>query len=668
MPFGGIGFDEYGEPIKSGGGGIVPVSGGGGVGGGGGGGFAQAPTIDTLAALQAIGQQSYGAIPITVKKRGMPRIPGVTPGKPTKNDTVPAMLTPGEIVMNPGVTANPQLAQLLLAINQRGARNMRSGLGPVGMEFGGTIPGYAYGGEVAGYGLGGSVGKFFKNAGSWLKHNVTLKNYGKYVAANQLMAATILGAPYIAAGVGSAGGALGGALGFGGGSAGAGAAGAAGATAGGTAAGTAAGTAGGTAAGTAGQSTLAKLGSSLAASQMSQGGGGGRQSAPPPSFQPTPFNYQGVPQQPIGSGYAEGGMVPGQEDSMEEQGQHMMPDGTMMPGAMHGGGGEMPEAEGEMQMQGNEGHENPYPSSAVRILQLLLELDEAEQAEYGGGMGMEGHAFGGFAGLLGRLKGGADRFNKFQNSRFGRALMPALAERMGRAGGSGGALAALMAYNQQRTLPGHPSMTPTGTMPTPPVQNMSPMQPQTMTPEAPAYAFGGVVPGYAYGGEVPGFGFGGWLKARFKAPSKPKIDPYGMELQQVGDISAARKAGYFDPRGNQALIRSQEEAARGTADALVRRQMSQANLGGLDPAQRAVAKQQALLQTGRGVQDIMAQTRANAMGAQDQFFKQMYGGAASSAMQARTQNDLAKAEAQRQGGLGGAIGQVAGAYMGAGKK
>ena len=656
MPFGGIGFDEYGEPIKYGGAPILPNPGGG-SGGGGGGGSVVGFGVPEAAVLQGLASPTLSGIPITVKRRGMPKVPGVTPGRPTKNDTVPAMLTPGEIVMNPGVTANPQLAQLLLAINQRGARNMQTGLGPVGMEFGGKIPGYAYGGEVPGFGFGGwlkgignGISKAGSKAGSWLKHNVTLKNYGKYVGANAAIAGGILAAPYLAAGAGAVGSGIGGALGIGGGSAagaaGTGAAGAAGSTAAGAAGTGAAGAAGSTAAGTAGQSTLAKLGTSLLASQAAQGGGGGQQAAPT-QFTPTHFQYQGVQQQPIGQGYAEGGMVPGQETGMEGQGEHMMPDGTMMPGQMHDQMGEMPESpESEMQMQGGEGHENPYPSSAVRILQLLLELDEAEQSEYGPG-GMEGHAFGGLAGFL---KGGANRLSRFQNSRFGRAMMPALTQRLGQAGGAGGALAGFMKVNQARNIPQQTSISPmVGQFTPPPVPNAEPTMPAT---------------GYAYGGEVPGFGFGGWLKARFKAPSKPKIDPYGYSAQQAGDIGAARQAGYFDPRGNQALIRSQEQAAQGTADALVRRQMSQANFGGLDPAQRAVAKQQALLQTGRGVQDIMGQTRANAMAAQDQFFKSMYGGAASATEQARLQNDMAKAQAQRSGGLGALAGQVAGAYMG----
>ena len=210
MPFGGIGFDEYGEPIKFGGGPVV-LGGGGSTGGGGSGGYGgYSPSSPAASALQAF--VSPDGIPITVRKRGMPKIPGVTPGRPTKNDTVPAMLTPGEIVMNPGVTSNPQLAALLLAINQRGARNMQTGLGPVGMEYGGTIPGYAYGGEVPGFGFGGwlkGIGKGIGKTGSWLKHNATLKNYGKYVLGNAALAGAILGAPVVgsALGIGGAAGA-----------------------------------------------------------------------------------------------------------------------------------------------------------------------------------------------------------------------------------------------------------------------------------------------------------------------------------------------------------------------------------------------------------------------------------------------------------------------------
>jgi hypothetical protein len=162
------------------------------------------------------------------------------------------------------------------------------------------------------------------------------------------------------------------------------------------------------------------------------------------------------------------------------------------------------------------------------------------------------------------------------------------------------------------------------------------------------------------GGEEPqGFFFGG------RAKKKTIIDPYGYERQQVGDIGAARQAGYFDPRGNQMMMGAMNEAAQGNADALVRRQMTQANLGGLDPAQRAAAKQQALMQTGRGVQDIMAQTRATGLQNQNQFFQNMYGQAAGAGMQARFQNDLAKRENERKGGFWGNLaGQAIGGFVG----
>ena len=70
------------------------------------------------------------------------------------------------------------------------------------------------------------------------------------------------------------------------------------------------------------------------------------------------------------------------------------------------------------------------------------------------------------------------------------------------------------------------------------------------------------------------------------------------------------QGGYMDPGAGMTQAM---EGAQGDADALVRRQMSQGQLSGLDPAQAAVAKQQALRETGRGVQDIMAKTRAGIM-------------------------------------------------------
>jgi len=95
----------------------------------------------------------------------------------------------------------------------------------------------------------------------------------------------------------------------------------------------------------------------------------------------------------------------------------------------------------------------------------------------------------------------------------------------------------------------------------------------------------------------------------------------GQGMRTLGGYGGA---GYFDPRGNQMLLNSMNEGAQGTADALVRRNMTAADLGGLDPAQRAVAKLQALRDTGRGVQDIMANTRAGVLGNANDFAQQLY--------------------------------------------
>jgi hypothetical protein len=459
-----------------------------------------------------ISPTEHRGIPILLRKRkGMPMIPGVTPGPPGKSDTVPAMLTPGEIVMNRGVTENPQLAQLLLALNQRGASNMQDGVGPVGMEYGGRA-GYAYGGQVPeGYFLGGlarRVGRGISKGAKWLKKNTTLKNVGKVgLGVGALMAAPA-------------------------------------------------------AAGVLGKGLLASKGlfGSGAGLQVAQnlmgGGGGGGEADSAPAPAPASTSYQGVPMRSYGDqqsyGMAYGGFVPG----FQQGGAVYPPDmqGMEQPGMEEQEGPDMEGPEG-MEME-DEGMGGAYPSSAVRFLQLLLELDAMEREGLGG---PEGHAYGGFAGGV-------------------------------------------------------------------PVQ------------------------GFAKGGFV------GWLKKRFKI-RKPNVDPAGYAGQQQSDIAAARAAGYFDPMGNQALIRGQEEAARNTADALVRRQMTQASLGGMDPAQRAIAKQQALLQTGRGVQDIMATTRANALAAQDQFYKNMYGTAAQTAQSAQA------AQANKPSALGQLAGAVAGGVL-----
>jgi len=86
----------------------------------------------------------------------------------------------------------------------------------------------------------------------------------------------------------------------------------------------------------------------------------------------------------------------------------------------------------------------------------------------------------------------------------------------------------------------------------------------------------------------------------------------------VGRHAEARGAG-----GAGGGVRPSRQPA--THDALVRRQMNAAQLGGLDPAQQSVARLQALRETGRGVQDISAKVRADAANSQDQFFKQLFG-------------------------------------------
>ena len=130
-------------------------------------------------------------------------------------------------------------------------------------------------------------------------------------------------------------------------------------------------------------------------------------------------------------------------------------------------------------------------------------------------------------------------------------------------------------------------------------------------------------------------------------------------------------AGYFDPRGNQMLLNAANEGAQGTADALVRRQMTAADLSGLDPAQRAVAKLQALRDTGRGVQDIMANTRGQVLGNQNDFAQNLYQmllsgslGQISADQQAKLQDYLANNANERA--KKGQWGNIAGGVLGAG--
>jgi hypothetical protein len=115
-----------------------------------------------------------------------------------------------------------------------------------------------------------------------------------------------------------------------------------------------------------------------------------------------------------------------------------------------------------------------------------------------------------------------------------------------------------------------------------------------------------------------------------------------------------------------------QEGAQGDADALVRRNVAAADLGGMDPAQRAVARLQATREAGRGVQDIMAQARANALGSADQFYKNLAGqltgaatgfiGADNAAEQQRMTDRANRPSALGQ--IGQIAGSAAGAYFG----
>src|SRR6185369_12010674 len=114
--------------------------------------------------------------------------------------------------------------------------------------------------------------------------------------------------------------------------------------------------------------------------------------------------------------------------------------------------------------------------------------------------------------------------------------------------------------------------------------------------------------------------------------------------------------------------------AQGTASALQHQQATQADLGGLDPAQRAVAKLQALRDTGRGVQDIMANTRAGVLGNANDFAQQLYLqqlqgslGQIGQTNGARLADWAAGNQQNREnkGALGGALGGILGTGIGA---
>jgi hypothetical protein len=113
----------------------------------------------------------------------------------------------------------------------------------------------------------------------------------------------------------------------------------------------------------------------------------------------------------------------------------------------------------------------------------------------------------------------------------------------------------------------------------------------------------------------------------------------------------------------------QLEGAQGDADALVRRQMAAADLGGLDPAQRQAAKLQALRLTGRGVQDIGAKVRGEFAGRQDEYIKRLMEQQVSANLSQKLSEGESsrlkdREKANRGGGLGGPLGTAAGALLG----
>jgi hypothetical protein len=203
-------------------------------------------------------------------------------------------------------------------------------------------------------------------------------------------------------------------------------------------------------------------------------------------------------------------------------------------------------------------------------------------------------------------------------------------------------------------------------------------QPRTpMGRSVPAGSAGGTANGWNYdkNGQVTNYNPSdpwGWLRESHIPTT------FGQSQRLLGQ---AGQMGVFDPRGNQALINSQIEAAQGTKDALVRRNMTAADLGGLDPAQRAVAKLQALRDTGRGVQDISAGIRADAAGRADDFYRNLFnthvggdlqylGGEHGAELERINQSHAQRGQNKHawQGVLGQALGSAAGGFIGGGGK
>ena len=151
---------------------------------------------------------------------------------------------------------------------------------------------------------------------------------------------------------------------------------------------------------------------------------------------------------------------------------------------------------------------------------------------------------------------------------------------------------------------------------------------------------------------------------------------YGSGQRLLGQ---AGQQGVFDPRGNQLLLNQQLEAAQGTKDALVRRNMNAVDLSGLDPAQAAVARLQTLRDTGRGVQDISANIRADAAQRADDFYRQLFGNYTGADInyilneQQGRQQRITNASGQKGASkgawrdvLGNALGAAAGGFAGGG--
>lgn len=178
--------DEDGLPTKGMGGqpGGFTGGGGGGPGGGsfgfGGGGLGVAFAPGGMRGVFGVdGQQR--------RRLGMPAVPGVTPGAPQPSDTVPAMLTPGEIVMNNGVTSDPQLAQALTHLNMMGAQRMMQ---PQGFAFGGLAQGLA---QRYGPQMGGGMQRMMNMPGLGMMRGGGMGGYGQ--SAGQVPAGAGWGRP-----------------------------------------------------------------------------------------------------------------------------------------------------------------------------------------------------------------------------------------------------------------------------------------------------------------------------------------------------------------------------------------------------------------------------------------------------------------------------------------